>query len=334
MRPLRIGIVGFGAFGRRYAESLDGLGGVDISWVVDPSSEAREWACRRFPNVSVSADMDGLCADDTVTVIVVATPEANHAQSAIAGLRAGKHVLVEKPLATSEDDAKAMLEAEVGSSGTLFPAMLLRFDLRYARLKQRLPSIGTVRSIHAWRNFDRGLFAQYSRTHSFVENAIHDIDLIQWLVPGRVDRVHGFHRYTSGRENPDVNWGVLEIAGGVLGMVQTSWLYPEQPHADLQWNAGIQVMGDRGVLEVRHDAMGLVVHTDDNGLCLVDQSAWDDIAGDPRGAFGAMLRHLVAVWRGERQYQGTTALEAVDAMRIANRLVADANSREVGRWER
>jgi len=174
------------------------------------------------------------------------------------------------------------------------------------------------------------LFAQYSRTHSFVENAIHDIDLIQWLVPGRVDRVHGFHRNTSGRENPDVNWGILEFAGGVLGMVQTSWLYPEQPHADLQWNAGIQVMGDRGVLEVRHDAMGMVVHTDDNGLCLVDQSAWDEIAGDPRGAFGAMLRHLVAVWRDERQYQGTTAAEAVEAMRIANLLVADANSREVG----
>ena len=57
------------------------------------------------------------------------------------------------------------------------------------------------------------------------------------------------------RENPDINWGVLEFENGVVGVVHTSWLYPPQAHHLLQWNTGIQIMGDGGVLEVRSDSV-------------------------------------------------------------------------------
>jgi UDP-N-acetylglucosamine 3-dehydrogenase len=325
---IAVAIVGFGAFGRRYAEAFAQIAGVRLTWVVDPCSQARRIAREQFGVANVTDDLGDALADPGVTAVVVATPEADHAVSAIAALRAGKQVLVEKPLATTEEDAAAMLEAEASGSGALYPAMLLRFDLRYARLRERLATVAPVRSVHAWRNFDRGLFRQYSRTHSFVENAIHDIDLILWILQLPVERVHGFHRNTLGLENPDVNWGVLEFEGGALAVLQTNWLYPEQPHSELQWNVGMQVMGEGGVLEVRHDAEGFVSHTVDGGLRLLDQSAWETIAGEPRGAFGAMVRHLVRVWSGEASYRGATAREAVEAMRVANRLVGNAFSRE------
>ena len=101
-------------------------------------------------------------------------------------LRAGKHVIVEKPLATTEDDARAMIDAAESAGRLLMTSFLLRFDYRYARLQQRLAELGTVRNIYAYRNFDRSLFALYSRTHSLIENAIHDIDLILWYIQSRV----------------------------------------------------------------------------------------------------------------------------------------------------
>ena len=113
---------------------------------------------------------------------MVVTPEAAHRAVAVAALEAGKHVLVEKPLATEEDDALAMIAASERSGKLLIPAFLLRFDYRYAQMKQRLPLIEPIRTLYAHRNFDRRLFALYSRTHSFIENAIHDIDLILWYV--------------------------------------------------------------------------------------------------------------------------------------------------------
>jgi predicted dehydrogenase len=329
MREVHVAIVGLGAFGQRYARALASMDGVAVRWAIDSNEERLKEAHTQLGIPRVSTALADACRDPEVAAVIVVTPEAAHREAVVAALTAGKDVLVEKPLATSDTDADAMIAAADASGKRLMVAMLLRFDYRYARLRERLRQIGRIRSIYAYRNFDRSLFEQYSRTHSFVENAIHDIDLILWYVQRPVAQVHGFCRNSLGRENPEVNWGVLEFDGGALATLQTSWLYPPQPHADLQWNAGIQVMGEHGVLEVRSDATGFVANTEETGLRLLDQTAWDDLYGEPRGAFGAMLRHTLAVWRGAVPYAGTTARQAAEAMRIANALVADAQNREV-----
>jgi len=97
---------------------------------------------------------------------------------------------------------------------------------------------------------------------------------------------------------------------------------------NIQWNAGIQVMGDRGVLEVANDRGGFLVHTESSGIALVDQTAWANLHGEPRGAFGAMLRHYVACMLGEAEYGGTSPQEAYEAVRIAQRLVEDSRRPE------
>lgn len=222
---------------------------------------------------------------------------------------------------------RAMIAAARESGCLLLTSFLLRFDYRYARLQQRLSEIGAVRNVYAYRNFDRSLFELYSHTHSFVENAIHDIDLILWYVQDRVVRASGFCRNTQGRENPDVNWGVLEFAGGAVAVLQTTWLYPLQRHDVLQWNAGIQVMGERGVLEVRFDADGFRANTEASGQVVLDQTGWATIHDESRGAFGAMLRHFMSCLRGEAKYCGTTPEEAAESMRLAVQLARDAAAR-------
>jgi len=218
LMPLRLAVAGLGEFGLRYVRSLPAQPGVSVAYGVDPDPERRGRAEREFPGLRAVAEIDTICGDATVDAVVVATPEAAHRTVAVAALAAGKHVIVEKPLATTEDDAQAMIDAARKADRLLMTAFLLRFDLRYARLKERLPQIGTVRNLYAYRNFDRGLFHLYSRTHSFIENAIHDIDLMLWLVGRPVARAHGFCRNTLGLPNPDVNWGVLEFDGGALGV--------------------------------------------------------------------------------------------------------------------
>lgn len=323
---LGIAVVGLGAFGLRYVESFAAEYGVRIRWGCDLDSTRHEAALAAGADAT-TADLDEVLADPRVDAVVIATPEEHHRDISIAASRAGKHVVVEKPLATSDADATAMIEAARAADRMLLPAFLLRFDRRYASVAQRLDRIGTIRSISAYRNFDRGLFELYSRTHSFVENAIHDIDLIRWYVDDEVVDAHGFCRTTGNTPNPDVNWGVLEFRRGAIAVLQTTWLYPAQPADTLQWNAGIQIMGDRGVLEVRNDADGLRQHTEDSGQAVIDQTAWATIHGEPRGAFGAMVRHFVACLRGERAPAGATAEDAREATRIAQRLIDDAARR-------
>jgi predicted dehydrogenase len=325
---LNLAVVGLGEFGRRYLQALEKLPGVTIAWVCDRDEERCRQAAERFRVPRWATEMAPLCDDSALDAVVVVTPEAAHRAVAIAALEAGKHVLVEKPLATKEEDALAMIAAAERAERRLIPAFLLRFDYRYAQVHQRLPLVEPVRTIYAHRNFDRRLFELYSRTHSFVENAIHDIDLILWYVKSPVKRVHGFCRNTLGLANPDVNWGVLEFENGVLAVLQTTWLYPAQPHEFTQWNAGIQIMGEHGVLEVANDAGGFRVNADETGIVLLDQTAWADIHGEPRGAFGAMLRNFVASLRGDNEYHGATSADALEAMRVARRLVEDSERAE------
>jgi predicted dehydrogenase len=330
MQSVHLAVVGAGAFGTRYLESLRVVPGVELRWVCDLDSDWAQTAAEKFGVPRATADFQEACVDETVDAVIVVTPENAHRDIAVAALRSGKHVIVEKPLATTEEDGRAMLAAANESGRLLMTSFLLRFDYRYARLQQRLASIGNVRNVYAWRNFDRSLFQLYSRTHSFVENAIHDLDLILWYVQSRVIKVHGFCRNTMGLENPDVNWGVLEFENGAIAVAQTSWLYPPQNPETLQWNAGIQVMGDRGVLEVRCDSDGFRAHTEEDGQVVLDQTGWATIHGEPRGAFGAMLRHFMACLRGETAYRGTTPEEAIESMRIARLLAADAQTRNGG----
>lgn len=330
-RRVQVAVVGLGAFGQRYIQALRGLSGVDILWGADREAALVEKASRKWGIPNVATDFRAACADPRVDLVAVVTPETAHREIAVTALEAGKHTLVEKPLATVDEDAGAMIEAAERSGKLLMTGFLLRFDYRYAQLQQRLPQIGTPRSLYAYRNFDRRLFETYSRTHSFIENAIHDIDLLLWLVQSPVVAASGYCRNTLGEPHPDVNWGVLEFENGAIAALQTTWLYPPQRHEDLQWNAGLQVMGDAGVLEVRNDGTGFVGNTESTGIGLWDQSGWAQIHGEPRGAFGAMLRHCLACVRGETVYRGAAPREAREAMRVACRLAEDAGRRALPR---
>jgi UDP-N-acetylglucosamine 3-dehydrogenase len=324
MQDVTLAIVGAGEFGSRYADSLQSVPGAKIRWICDRNPDRAASLAHRVRDCRIATDVRTLCDDGGLDAVIVVTPENAHRIVAEPALRAGKHVIVEKPLATTEGDALAMIAASNESGKLLMTAFLLRFDYRYARLQQRLPDIGRIRSLYAYRNFDRSLFALYSRTHSFIENAIHDIDLILWYVQSRVVRAHGFCRNTLGRENPDVNWGVLEFANGALAVLQTSWLFPPQRHEVLQWNTGVQVMGDKGVLEVRFDSDGFRASTEDLGQVVLDQTGWSTIHNEPRGAFGAMLRHFIACLRGDVTYQGTPPQQAMESMQAALMLVQSA----------
>jgi len=256
---LQVGVVGVGTFGVMYVAALEHMLGVEVTWVCDLEASRCEEVARQFQVAKYSTDFHEVCNDPEVDAVVVVTPESTHRPSTVAALEAGKHVIVEKPLATTDEDAKAMIDAWQHSGKLLMTAHLLRFDYRYAQLKQRLEEIAPVRSLYANRNFDRRLFRDFiSRTHTFIENSIHDIDLLLWYVDSPVRRVHGFCRSTRPEyPNPDINWGILEFENGVLGVLQSSWMYPEQKPENIQWNAGIQVMGDRGVLEVANDRGGV-----------------------------------------------------------------------------
>ncbi len=96
---LKIGLVGFGYWGPNYARVLSDLAGAELAVVCDPSPERLELARQRYPGVATCEDIDALLARNGIDAVVIATPASTHEALVRRALEAGRHVLVEKPMA-------------------------------------------------------------------------------------------------------------------------------------------------------------------------------------------------------------------------------------------
>ncbi|MDH5423116.1 MAG: Gfo/Idh/MocA family oxidoreductase, partial [Acidimicrobiia bacterium] len=108
MEPVRIAVIGAGYWGPNLIRNLTAFPGTTVPWVCDTSLSTAERAITNTP-ARATSNIDDVLADPDVHGVAVATPAGTHASIAQAALAAGKHVLVEKPLARTVADGEAMV---------------------------------------------------------------------------------------------------------------------------------------------------------------------------------------------------------------------------------
>jgi predicted dehydrogenase len=108
---LQVGVVGYGYWGPNLVRNFGECGGSRVVALSDLRRERLAQACDRYPALRTTTDYQDLLADPAIDAIVVATPVVTHYPLAMAAIEAGKHVLVEKPLALSVAEATALVEA-------------------------------------------------------------------------------------------------------------------------------------------------------------------------------------------------------------------------------
>ncbi len=149
---MHIGVIGAGGMGGRHIENLRSIGGVVVTVFDLDRDRASEVA---GPDSHVSDDPYHLIADPSIEGIVVASPDDTHAEFALACLRSGKRVLVEKPLAETTEDAELVMVAEAATGHRLVQVGFMReFDPEHEALRAEVASgaIGRpmlVRCTHA-----------------------------------------------------------------------------------------------------------------------------------------------------------------------------------------
>ena len=113
---MRIGVVGCGYWGSKHVRVLSGLPHVEQVAVIDPRPDRRNDLLRAFPSSSAFATLDE--ALPHIDGVVIATPPSSHVGLGLKAIRSGKHLLVEKPLATNLEDA-CTLNAEAAAAGVV-----------------------------------------------------------------------------------------------------------------------------------------------------------------------------------------------------------------------
>lgn len=115
---IRVGLLGYGAIGHEHSRAVQHVAGLELAAVCDPAPERLQAARSHAPGVRCHTEGEQLLANPEVDLVIVSTPPAGHAGWAMEALRAGRHVLVEKPFAVHTDEADAVL-AEADRRGLL-----------------------------------------------------------------------------------------------------------------------------------------------------------------------------------------------------------------------
>ncbi|MFN8093367.1 MAG: Gfo/Idh/MocA family oxidoreductase [Vicinamibacteria bacterium] len=233
MEKLKTAVIGYGKVAHTHAEALQAIPESDFVAVCGrDAAKARAFAeryrVRAFTDV---AEMVGA----GVEAVVVATPHPAHASVAVPALRAGAHAIVEKPLASSLEDADAMIAAARESGGTLAmisqrrlyaPALRIRAAIDAGKLGR--PVLGAVTML-GWRSEEyyrsdpwRGSWAGEGGG-VLVNQAPHQIDILQWYM-GEVEELYGAwanlnHPYV---EVEDTSIALLRFRSGALGNIVVS----------------------------------------------------------------------------------------------------------------
>ena len=227
-RVLRVAQVGVGYWGPNLLRNLAASPRCRLVSVCDPSAERRAFVKAGYPSLEVRTDAQEVISDPEIEAVVIATPASTHFDLAMRCLAAGKHVLVEKPLATSvaEVDAIADLAARNGLVAMAAHTFLFNDAVRFLKKLVETGELGDIRYIYS-RRLNLGRIR--SDVDALWNLAPHDISIIQFLLndaaPICIART-GMDFIQPGIE--DVTFLQITYPGQVMAQVHVSWLDPHK----------------------------------------------------------------------------------------------------------
>jgi predicted dehydrogenase len=221
---MRIGVVGCGYWGARHLRVLHQIGDVDQVVAIDQRPEAVALAQRAFPGIR---SFDGLTgALPNVDALIIATPPSTHHVLAAAAMRAGKHVLVEKPMATSTAAAERMIEQANAASVILMVGHTFEYSDPVDKLREIVNSgdLGTIQYIDSAR-LNLGIYQ--SDVNVLWDLAPHDLSIINYLLGVLPSSVQAWGSCHADPTVEDVGHLHLHYPdSNVTAVIAVSWLSP------------------------------------------------------------------------------------------------------------
>ncbi len=286
-RPLRAGVVGLGMMGRNHVRVYEtAIEGVELVAVADPDPAALA-ATTLGRDVRGYEDAERMFAEEELDLVSVVAPTSLHLPVALAALRGGANVLVEKPIAATREEALEMIAAAKAAGRMLTVGHIERFNPAIRELRRRLAAgeLGRIFQISATR---LGPFpARIRDVGVVVDLAPHDLDVMRYLVGSEPIRLYGETERRIHTEHEDLFTGIMKFANGVIGVLDINWLTPTKKRT-------LTVTGERGMYVVDYITQDLVFYANPDALdTWVNPDAADDGAAVGSVSEGEMTRRVI-----------------------------------------
>ena len=228
---VRWGVIGLGWFGEIHADTLAQMPGIELAALCTRRPERLHELADRYDVAGRYTDYKELLADPSIDAVGITTHIHDHRDIAVAALRAGKHVFLEKPMAPTVEDCNQIIQAVLESDGLFMVGHICRFDPRVALAKQAIDEgrLGKIISMHARRNLSKAIGeANLDKISALMGDGIHDADLMLWFTGAAPVSVYAQEVHPGSCKYPDGAWAMIRFDNGAVGVVESIWHLPEQ----------------------------------------------------------------------------------------------------------
>ena len=265
MKELNVGVIGLGAIGQKHCESLAKIRQAKVTALADVNETVLNKTAEKL-GARAYTDYREMLADPELDAVVVATPDQLHREVSILAAEAGKHILVEKPIATTEADALEMMSAAEKAGVKLMVGFTLRFVPHYKQAKLAVESgkLGQVASIFARR---LNVITQAERIGGrcgvlhFL--GIHDFDMMRWVVGSEPVSIYSEASTSVPRTFPQENetFSIIRFANGVVGCAHIGWNLPKTHPGGRDFK--LDIIGNKGSFDLDLAKQGIELYTED-----------------------------------------------------------------------
>ncbi|NLO83037.1 MAG: Gfo/Idh/MocA family oxidoreductase [Clostridiales bacterium] len=254
---IKLGIVGMGIRGNMYANAIEQSPVAQLVAIAEPVQSTLERCIAQY-GVKGYADYKEMIEQETLDGLIVATPDFTHGNIVIDAAKRGIHILVEKPFATSSQEAKAMLEAVESSKIKCMVGFENRWNMPFVSVKNAVEQgeIGRIVTMNSRLNdtiyVPNQMLSWAAQTTPAWFLLSHSIDMSCWLTGKKVVKVHAIgikeKLVKMNIDTYDSIIATLVFEDGTIGSYTTSWILPES--MPMIYDFKYEIIGTEGCLYV------------------------------------------------------------------------------------
>ena len=284
MQKLRLGIIGLGWFGEIHGDAIAGIPEIELAALCTRTESRLADLAAKFSVSETYTDYTDMLANPDIDAVSVVTMWDQHTAPVLAVLEAGKHVFVEKPMASTVEDCRKMCDAAARSKGILQIGHICRFNPRYVTAKQAIDEgkIGRIVSLSSRRNIPAAWTPEIlNKIGPIVGDIIHDIDLMLWLTGAKVERAYAQTVDVRGLKHPDIGQVMLRFDSGASATLESVWCMPEKTPFDI--DERMSIIGTEGFIHIQDTFPNLGIVTNEK-FYSPDTTYWPLVHGRTSGA--------------------------------------------------
>jgi predicted dehydrogenase len=227
VEPVRVAVVGLGYWGPNLVRNLHDLPEAEVIWACDMREEALSAIARRYPALARTTALTKVLADPAVEAIAIATPVSTHFELALSALKAGKHVLIEKPLSASSSEAVELMREAAERGLVLMPGHTFLYSSPVRMIRDLIAS-GELGEIYFISTSRVNLGIHQPDVSVVWDLGPHDFSILRYWLDELPVKVAAMTRGCVIPTTPDVAFIDLVFQSGAIAHVELAWLAPSK----------------------------------------------------------------------------------------------------------